>query len=85
MQGRRVEDPDVAREFAELFAGRGVGSDHDLDVQPVERPDDGWGGIAVDDLSWESRTFDRFSIWGHHQPEASKQLPPALITRVQQA
>lgn len=45
----------------------------------------GWGGVAVDDLTWESRTFDRFSIWGHHQPEASKALPPALITRIEQA
>ncbi|MFB7715224.1 VOC family protein [Streptomyces sp. NPDC056105] len=45
----------------------------------------GFGGIAVDDLSWESRTFDRFSIWGHHPTEPSKGLPPALITRAEQA
>jgi len=30
----------------------------------------GWGGRKVDDATWEPTTYDRFSTWGHHQPNA---------------
>lgn len=28
----------------------------------------GWGGRKVDDAVWETRTYDRLSIWGHRPP-----------------
>jgi 2,3-dihydroxybiphenyl 1,2-dioxygenase len=30
----------------------------------------GWGGREVDDATWEPRTYDRISEWGHHPPVA---------------
>ena len=32
----------------------------------------GWGGVKVDDASWEVKSYDRPSIWGHKPP-----TPPA--------
>jgi 2,3-dihydroxybiphenyl 1,2-dioxygenase len=28
----------------------------------------GWGGRKVDDATWDVRTYDRLSTWGHHPP-----------------
>jgi 2,3-dihydroxybiphenyl 1,2-dioxygenase len=30
----------------------------------------GWGGVRVDDATWEVRTYDRLSTWGHRPPAA---------------
>ncbi len=30
----------------------------------------GWGGIVVDDLNWEVKSYSRLSDWGHHPPAA---------------
>ncbi len=30
----------------------------------------GWGGRKVDDATWEVRTYDRLSTWGHRPPAA---------------
>ncbi|MFI5296612.1 MAG: VOC family protein [Polyangiales bacterium] len=29
----------------------------------------GWGGREVDDATWEPRTYDAISEWGHHPPQ----------------
>ncbi|MFP6641151.1 MAG: VOC family protein, partial [Myxococcota bacterium] len=29
----------------------------------------GWGGIEVDDSTWEVVRYDRGSLWGHRRPE----------------
>ena len=31
----------------------------------------GWGGRKVDDATWEVRTYDRLSTWGHRPPTAA--------------
>ncbi len=31
----------------------------------------GWGGRKVDDATWQVRTYDRLSIWGHRPPAAA--------------
>ena len=30
----------------------------------------GWGGRKIDDATWEPRTYDRLSTWGHRPPAA---------------
>lgn len=30
----------------------------------------GWGGRKVDDATWEVRSYDRLSTWGHRPPTA---------------
>jgi len=30
----------------------------------------GWGGRKIDDATWEVRTYDRLSTWGHRPPSA---------------
>ena len=37
----------------------------------------GWGGRSVDDSTWEVRSYDAQSIWGHHPP-AQRLLPGVL-------
>jgi extradiol dioxygenase len=37
----------------------------------------GWGGRVVDDATWEVRSYDAQSIWGHHPP--AKPLLPGVL------
>ena len=37
----------------------------------------GWGGRQVDDATWEVRSYDAQSIWGHHPP--AQRLLPGVI------
>ncbi|NED56153.1 biphenyl 2,3-dioxygenase, partial [Micromonospora aurantiaca] len=30
----------------------------------------GWGGLLVDDETWQVKTLDRLHSWGHRPPEA---------------
>jgi hypothetical protein len=30
----------------------------------------GWGGCKIDDATWEVRTYDRMSTWGHRPVSA---------------
>jgi len=32
----------------------------------------GWGGRKVDDATWEVRTYDRLSTWGHRPPAVAR-------------
>jgi 2,3-dihydroxybiphenyl 1,2-dioxygenase len=34
----------------------------------------GWGGLLVDDDTWQVRTLDRLHSWGHRPPEAVAEL-----------
>jgi extradiol dioxygenase len=43
----------------------------------------GWGGRVVDDATWEVRSYDAQSIWGH-QPPASP-LPPGVLRPFQRS
>lgn len=42
----------------------------------------GFGGIAVDDLTWVAGTHDVPSIWGHHRSEAYLNGPPGIFRPV---
>jgi extradiol dioxygenase len=37
----------------------------------------GWGGVEVDDATWEVRSFDRGEVWGHQRLPAG--TPPAAL------
>jgi extradiol dioxygenase len=37
----------------------------------------GWGGLLVDDATWQSNTYDSNSIWGHHSGTNAE--PPGII------
>ncbi|MBI2243707.1 MAG: VOC family protein [Nocardioides sp.] len=39
----------------------------------------GFGGIAVDDLTWVAGTHDVPSIWGHHRSQAYLDGPPGIF------
>ncbi|MYU25091.1 VOC family protein [Streptomyces sp. SID8352] len=34
----------------------------------------GWGGLLIDDETWQVRTLDRLHSWGHRPPEAVHEL-----------
>ncbi|MFI0366871.1 VOC family protein [Actinomadura sp. 1N219] len=34
----------------------------------------GWGGLLVDDDTWQVRTLDRLHSWGHRPPEVVAEL-----------
>ncbi|QKG20548.1 VOC family protein [Actinomadura verrucosospora] len=34
----------------------------------------GWGGLLIDDATWQVRTLDRLHSWGHRPPEAVAEL-----------
>ncbi|OYO05334.1 VOC family protein [Enemella evansiae] len=34
----------------------------------------GWGGLLLDDETWEVRTLDQLHWWGHHPPEVLHEL-----------
>ncbi|MFE6977675.1 VOC family protein [Streptomyces sp. NPDC057682] len=34
----------------------------------------GWGGLLIDDATWQVRTLDRLHSWGHRSPEAVHEL-----------
>jgi 2,3-dihydroxybiphenyl 1,2-dioxygenase len=36
----------------------------------------GWGARTVDDATWEPRTYDHISEWGHHPPEVLARAQP---------
>jgi len=38
----------------------------------------GYGGVVIDDASWQTATYDAVSIWGH-RPPSGKPLPPAIL------
>jgi hypothetical protein len=31
----------------------------------------GWGGVEIDDATWQVTSYDATSIWGHRSPHAA--------------
>jgi 2,3-dihydroxybiphenyl 1,2-dioxygenase len=41
----------------------------------------GWGGLLIDDATWEVKTLDQLNSWGHHPMEAEVGWLQAAIAR----
>ncbi|RBQ19065.1 biphenyl 2,3-dioxygenase [Spongiactinospora rosea] len=45
----------------------------------------GWGGLIIDDETWEVKTLDKLNSWGHRPPEVVAGLYAAALTPHEEA
>lgn len=43
----------------------------------------GWGGLLIDDATWEVKTLNRMDTWGHHRPARVAELLTEAATPTQ--
>ncbi|ORJ93705.1 hypothetical protein A6F58_18625 [Prescottella equi] len=63
----------LGRHTNDLMTSVYIGSPSGLQIEY------GYGGLAVDDLSWVARTYTRPSYWGHKLSETAKTQIPGIV------